>query len=350
MTKTQQHSEGNYRRIFADEYHGLEPFTSRIARELKDYGFEVVKSNRSFTSEQLKKYDLYVVWFPRYFGHDLAQFTDDDLSALYDYLNRGGAAFLIGLGWAWTDHEKRPIEQYPLNNITDEHGIYFTETMIHSVAGVHFKKSDVTFFKPFMADHPITTGVEKIGSHDSAPGTLIVEAPAVPLVWGSNQTKDADGVVNPVILASTNVGRGKIVCLQHRGYVNYEGYDNFKLLKNILDWLADRSDPNTSPVSRSVQGSDHGHSAGAENLVSERETFGKSKFRILLLNVLTDRFDVEELKNLCFYLNVDYDNLPAEGKNNKARELVQYLENRQRLSELKELIREQRPDIVLEET
>jgi hypothetical protein len=39
-------------------------------------------------------------------------------------------------------------------------------------------------------------------------------------------------------------------------------------------------------------------------------------------------FDVEELKTLCFKLNINYDTLPAEGLAGKARELVAYCRRR----------------------
>lgn len=61
--------------------------------------------------------------------------------------------------------------------------------------------------------------------------------------------------------------------------------------------------------------------------------------------ILCERFDEGELRTLCFYLQIDYDNLPGVGKENKARELVVYLDRRERLSELVEAGQKQRPDI-----
>ncbi len=53
-----------------------------------------------------------------------------------------------------------------------------------------------------------------------------------------------------------------------------------------------------------------------------------------LLAFLTDRFDLEELRTLCFDLGIDYDDLPAEGKSGKARELVRRAERRSQLARL----------------
>jgi tetratricopeptide (TPR) repeat protein len=64
-----------------------------------------------------------------------------------------------------------------------------------------------------------------------------------------------------------------------------------------------------------------------------------------LLQILDKRFDENELRTVCFSLDVDYDNLAAIGKAHKARELLAYLERRGRLSELIGIGEQLRPDI-----
>lgn len=66
-----------------------------------------------------------------------------------------------------------------------------------------------------------------------------------------------------------------------------------------------------------------------------------TRLRQLLLN----RYSVEELQTLCFDLALDYDMLPGRGKEGKARELLAYLDRRNRLPELLDLMRRTRPDI-----
>jgi hypothetical protein len=58
---------------------------------------------------------------------------------------------------------------------------------------------------------------------------------------------------------------------------------------------------------------------------------------------LDEYFNDEELRNLCADLNVDYDNLPAQGKENKIRELIAYLDRRLRIPELAKKCGELRP-------
>jgi len=71
----------------------------------------------------------------------------------------------------------------------------------------------------------------------------------------------------------------------------------------------------------------------------------EQKLRVELAQTLATHFDKEELRTLCFHLGIDYDDLPAEGKGNKAREIVKYLERRSRIAELVETGRRLRPDV-----
>lgn len=58
---------------------------------------------------------------------------------------------------------------------------------------------------------------------------------------------------------------------------------------------------------------------------------------------LTDCFNLEETKTLCADMDIDFDTLPGDGKEAKARELVDYCYRHERLGELLGLCREQNP-------
>lgn len=60
---------------------------------------------------------------------------------------------------------------------------------------------------------------------------------------------------------------------------------------------------------------------------------------------VAERFNEEELRTLCYDLDVDYDGLAAVGKGGKARELVALLDRTQRIDELVRMVQRQRPDI-----
>jgi hypothetical protein len=64
-----------------------------------------------------------------------------------------------------------------------------------------------------------------------------------------------------------------------------------------------------------------------------------------LRRILVERFDLEELRTLCFDLSIDYDALRGEGKEARARELIAHLQRRRQLDQLTSYIRQHRPDI-----
>jgi hypothetical protein len=64
-----------------------------------------------------------------------------------------------------------------------------------------------------------------------------------------------------------------------------------------------------------------------------------------LRQILAERFDEGELRTLCFDLGIEYDDLPGKGRADKARELVAYLERRDRIPDLIEIGERIRPDV-----
>jgi nucleoside phosphorylase len=53
---------------------------------------------------------------------------------------------------------------------------------------------------------------------------------------------------------------------------------------------------------------------------------------------LVDHFNDQELRDLCFDMDIDYESLPGEGKASKARELVAFCERRGQISELEQRV------------
>ena len=70
----------------------------------------------------------------------------------------------------------------------------------------------------------------------------------------------------------------------------------------------------------------------------------KHPIKLRLFEILNAHFDDGELRTLCFYLDVDYDNLTG-GKVGKMRELVNYLERRQRIPDLVTIGKRLRSDV-----
>ncbi len=82
-----------------------------------------------------------------------------------------------------------------------------------------------------------------------------------------------------------------------------------------------------------IVGTDRAHSATEQSYLTQ------------LRQLLTTHFDAEELHSLCFDLGVDYDDLRGEGKANKARELVAYLDRRGRIPDLVAQCSQLRPQV-----
>ena len=68
-----------------------------------------------------------------------------------------------------------------------------------------------------------------------------------------------------------------------------------------------------------------------------------SQFLPALRQLITEYFDDNELRTLCFDLNVEYENLPSSGKANKARDLVAYMQRNGRLPDLIDAGKKERP-------
>ncbi len=75
--------------------------------------------------------------------------------------------------------------------------------------------------------------------------------------------------------------------------------------------------------------------------------FNSTEYNSKKLNgIIDNHFNLEELKELCFNLNIDYDNLSGETKKIKISELIKYLNRRSNLKKLIELIQTTRPNII----
>jgi hypothetical protein len=85
-----------------------------------------------------------------------------------------------------------------------------------------------------------------------------------------------------------------------------------------------------------------GNTAPTHNLLNIRQR--------KLLQELKKHFNEDELRSLCFDLGVDYEDLQAQGKAGKARELILYQERRGDSDRLIDRCRELRPTISWEDT
>jgi WD40 repeat protein/predicted Ser/Thr protein kinase len=109
-------------------------------------------------------------------------------------------------------------------------------------------------------------------------------------------------------------------------------YSKYIKLENghyIIIWSKDSSPmPRTAPM-RSRKGNRKRNDVNIGE-VTNRYQINRTKFRDLLMMC----FDDSELKLLCFDVGIDYENLPGQGKINKAQDLIDYAERHGRTDDL----------------
>jgi hypothetical protein len=87
------------------------------------------------------------------------------------------------------------------------------------------------------------------------------------------------------------------------------------------------------------------HDLATAFFIAERRPFEQENVDVVdLLKLLSDGFNLSELKDLSFRLGVDYENLAGEGKQDKARELILYMQRNGRVLELVALCDQIRPN------
>ena len=62
--------------------------------------------------------------------------------------------------------------------------------------------------------------------------------------------------------------------------------------------------------------------------------------------LLVDRFSKEEIRDLCFDLGVEHENLPGQTRAAKARELLEYSKRRDRMQALDSYLKQNRPELL----
>ena len=67
-----------------------------------------------------------------------------------------------------------------------------------------------------------------------------------------------------------------------------------------------------------------------------------------LLRAIIDSFSLDDLRDLCFDLQLDYENLPGPAKKDKVRELIIHFDRRKRINVLVAAFREARPHVDIE--
>jgi uncharacterized membrane protein len=127
---------------------------------LNGQGFEFDHVYGEIIQSQLYEYDILLIDLP-YYTEGKQRFTLSEMELVKEYIKQGGGVLLIGLGWVWVTYGEEEIENYPLNFISKDFGIWFSDDNVWDTAN----KASPTFYPPFLnTDHPLTEGVKMIAS------------------------------------------------------------------------------------------------------------------------------------------------------------------------------------------
>ncbi len=246
-------------RILFDETHN-EYWGSRIdeqlaplAADLRERGYQVsALRDGQITSEFLSNHDILVI--PEPFDPP-KPFTDQEIEAIREFVQRGGGLLLISVGWSWVDYTERPINENPANQLARAlgAGITVNDDLLADPTH-HIGHETQPLFHEFDEEHPILQDrdIDTIATPGNA-SSLRLSGPAKALVWGDEDTYSAEYSERtfepgsrPAVAAVSRYGQGRIVFLGHVGFLTVDAstgrglndYDNRNLALGIFEWLA----------------------------------------------------------------------------------------------------------------
>ena len=182
---------------------------------------------------------------------------------------------------------------------------------------------------------------------------------------------DADTLIERLDVLSWDDIQHEITYLEEKAYVkvNYRQLGNrifttLHITADGIDHIEGRTSPQTAAGGTyhiTIGGQGHKFSIGNQSQYIEglssspahqqrdagpaTQPAEPSRNRLSQLHRKLSRlFDEGELRTLCFNLDIDYEDLPGQGKSNKARELIGYLNRRERIEELEEMVNWLRPN------
>jgi hypothetical protein len=232
-----------FHRALVDTRHNFDDtYNALVKVGIQGWGFEKSGADE-FTVNRLSQYEVLIISFSSYTVTEKSPmpnlFTNAEIDSIRVFVNQGGKVFLIGIGWVWTEYAKRPIDEYPLNLITKDYGLSFTEGGNYS-CGTRINQVIIDS-EDIYSQHPIARNVRKVASDEAGkvralPGIISVQSPSIPIMSCSK--------TNPLLaVVQLERGRGKIVAVTHPDFVirnlDSKTYDNRQLLENILFWLVE---------------------------------------------------------------------------------------------------------------
>jgi hypothetical protein len=104
--------------------------------------------------------------------------------------------------------------------------------------------------------------------------------------------------------------------------------------------------PSAADTAKPAAGAALGSRKGEEERTIDKPT---TRYLEWLRQNIVDYFDEGELRDLCFGMGIDYDDLPGQSKRDKARELIAHCKRTTRTIELVAKLRKLRPNVSWED-
>jgi hypothetical protein len=92
--------------------------------ELESRGYTITKSSEPITPQLLSDVSVLfisIAW---------KDVSDSEISAITDYVSKGGGLYLAGLGWAWKQYNDPNLDAYPMNKIGSPFGVRWIDGYI----------------------------------------------------------------------------------------------------------------------------------------------------------------------------------------------------------------------------
>ncbi len=229
--------------ILYDIYHSLHGETnySELNSELSTQ-FTIEYAYGILTEDELSGCEILVISTP------ISVFSREETYNVRRFVEEGGGLLLMGTGWYWVDYHKKPIEEYPLNQITREFQVTVNDDGIKDPT--NYDPSQDAGFAIFtkFASHPVTAGLTEI--HSGVVSSLSITGYAVPIVMGDEDSYSGyhqpiyEAGDYPPIVAALEYGKGKVVFVGQDSFIansDLYKYDNLQFGMNIFNWLSEIS-------------------------------------------------------------------------------------------------------------
>jgi len=236
--------------------YNLGPFGgSSFAALLQANGYTVSRTTTiPITYQELKNYNVFIIMAPA------RNYTDQEISAIQEYVNNGGGLFLMANGWNTEDGD----QNYAFNKLARSFGVDFKSTILVADTSQYFATptkvkvtnitpnpvtSNINYFYFFRGTYMQNTGSSNVVAYSSNTsfadkGFMTSEGFSM-----TNEIKDPGEISGPFPLFSVmNYGQGKVVFFGAVGtFMNSWLYrsNGWKIEINSVNYLSNQPTPTT---------------------------------------------------------------------------------------------------------